>query len=88
MNSLTTIPQSIALTITQRGHPPIRVVLLFFPVYNKTTTMSVIVGALGMIKKGQINTLTRNLAVSASLYETQKIALYRTSRLLRRVVSK
>ena len=49
----------------------------------KTTTVPEIVGALGMMKKRQINTLARYLVV---LYEI-KIGLCKTAHLLRRVLS-
>ena len=52
----------------------------------KTITMAVIVGALGMIKKGTDKHIN-NIPVSPSLYEIQKIALFRTAYLLRRVLS-
>ena len=51
----------------------------------KTTT--VIVGALGMIKKGQMNKLTKYLAVPAYM-EYKKIALCRIVHLLIIVIEK
>ena len=47
-----------------------------------TTTVWVIVGALGWLRKGQINVLIRILAVSADM--KYKIALYRTAQVLRK----
>ena len=52
----------------------------------KTTNMPVIVGALGMIKKGTDKHINK-IAGSPSLYEIQKIALSRTAHLLWRVLS-
>ena len=48
--------------------------------------MAVIVGALGMIKKGTDKHIN-NIPVSPNLYEIQKITLFRTAYLLRRVLS-
>ena len=53
--------------------------------YLKTSTISEIVGALGMIKKGIYKHINK-LPGSSKLYEKQKISLYRTVHLFRRVL--
>jgi len=52
----------------------------------KTTTIPVVVGALGLIKKGT-NAFIEKIPGSSSLHEVQKIVLNSTAHVLRRALS-